>query len=493
MKYRLLLCLFSVGVVAGVYSIVVPSLSDLDSPFPPGNEKFKPTWKSLSRHSVPKWLCDAKFGIWTHWGVYAVPAYGDEWYPRKMYSDEKFTRYHKEHFGRLDEFGYHDFVPMFKAGNFDADRWAELFKKAGARFAGPVAEHHDGFAMWDSKLTDWDTVDKGPGRDIVGELARSIRERGMKFVTSFHHLRRWWYYEPSYTPGDKYYTKDSRYAGEYGLYPPGHNKGATPSRKYIMSCEKKIIEVIDKYQPAMLFFDSGPGFGSLWKSRQKEFDECTRRYLAYYYNKASEWGNNVTVVYEKGDISADPADIGIQALERHRMNQATDQPWITVTSVDKKSWGYIQNPKYETVDTLVDVLVDIVSKNGILWLNIGPKANGTIPERQKELLLGIGRWLEVNGEAIYGTRPWKTATQGQEIRFTCRKDKNAVYVICLKWPCAGLHIQSLGSDSTDIEDITLLGYKGGIKWSQGEKATHVHTPEYRPCKHAYVFKVQFGH
>ena len=181
---------------------------------------YQPTWESLRAHTTPQWFKDAKFGIYTHWGVYAVPAYRNEWYPRNMYDPEKAEfAFHTEKFGDPAAFGYKEFIPMFTAENFDAGEWAELFKQAGAQFAGPVAEHHDGFAMWDSTHTQWDAVDMGPHRDILGELEKAIRERGMRFVTSFHHAFNWKYYELSYTPNKKHDTENSEFAAGDGLYP----------------------------------------------------------------------------------------------------------------------------------------------------------------------------------------------------------------------------------------------------------------------------------
>ncbi len=222
--------------------------STLHATEPPGDEfgnSYQAIWASLKDHAIPKWLVDAKFGIWTHWGVYAVPAFGHEWYPRKMYIQSEQERgnyfyYHRENYGPHNRFGYHDFVPMFKTENFDAERWATLFKKAGAKFAGPVAEHHDGFAMWNSDLTEWDAADKGPKTDLVGAFADALRDKGMTFVTSLHHFRKWWYYETSYTQGDKYHTKDPRYAGVYKLYPPPHEEGAFPGRAYLKACKEKV-------------------------------------------------------------------------------------------------------------------------------------------------------------------------------------------------------------------------------------------------------------
>ena len=457
---------------------------------------YKPTWESLKQHPTPEWFEDAKFGIYFHWGVYSVPAFGNEWYPRRMYIDEENQRgnyftYHKKNFGDHKEFGYKDFVPMFKAEKFDADEWAELFKKAGARFAGPVAEHHDGFAMWDSDLTEWDAADMGPNRDIVGEIARAVRKHGMKLVTSFHHAYNWKYYEPSYA-GD-YDTKDPKCSG---LYPSPHEPGAPESEEFLKDWEAKVREVIDKYQPDYLWFDFG------W--REPTFEGYKKSLLAYYYNKAEEWDKGVVVTYKHDHL---PAGVGVLDLERGRLDTLSKDKWITDTSVDRRSWCYIKNPDYKSVNTLVDNLVDRVSKNGNLLLNIGPRPDGTIPEEQKELLLGIGKWLDVNGEAIYGTRPWAVYGEGptkmqggafgergevvytaSDIRFTVKG--NALYAICLDWPGEQVTIESLSRlEEANINSIKLLGIDKELEWSLAKEGLTIKIPDEKPCENAYTFKI----
>lgn len=464
---------------------------------------YHPTWESLKQHVTPDWFQDAKFGIYTHWGVYSVPAYENEWYPRLMYDKSNrrnIFRHHKTTYGEPWLFGYKDFIPMFQAKKFNADEWADLFLKAGAQFAGPVAEHHDGFAMWDCAFSQWDAKDKGPKRDILGELAQAIRKRGMKFVTSFHHGFNWKYYEPSYELNHKCDTQDLKYAGIDGLYPPPHEKGAPESEEFLEDWLAKIKEVIDKYQPDYLWFDFG------WK--EPTFEKYKKSFLAYYYNKAEEWGRKVVVSY-KGDHL--PIGTAVLDLERGKIDTLTDFTWITDTSVDYKSWCYISTPEYKTVNILVDNLIDRVSKNGNLLLNIGPKADGTIPEAQKELLLGIGKWLEVNGEAIYGTRPWILFGEGptrgkggsfsesnqqvqytaEDIRFT--RKGNVLYAIVLDWPQDKLVIKSLKSttqiSSKGIASVSLLGSRATLEWSRDKNGLAIVPPTEKPCQYAYVFKI----
>ena len=460
---------------------------------------YQPTWESLRAHTTPQWFKDAKFGIYTHFGVYAVPAYRNEWYPRNMYDPEKPEfAYHTEKFGDPATFGYKDFIPMFTAEKFDAGEWAELFKQAGAQFAGSVADHHDGFAMWDSTLTQWDAADMGPQRDILGELEKAIRERGMRFVTSFHHAFNWKYYELSYTPNKKYDTESPEFAAVDGLYPTPHEKGAPESEAFLQDWEAKIREVVDKYRPDYLWFDFG------WK--EPTFEEYKKSVLAYYYNQGHKWGKGVVVTHKDDHL---PPGVAVLDLERGKLNELSQEVWITDTSVDRRSWGYILDPDYKSINTLVDNLVDRVSKNGNLLLNVGPQPDGVIPEEQKELLLGIGAWLKVNGEAIYGTRPWVVFGEGpteeeggafseskqipefgaDDIRFTTKGD--VLYVITLDWPEKEVKVASLKSlEPSDIVSVKLLGSPESVEWRLGETGFFLTPPLRLPSlEHAFVFKL----
>jgi len=465
---------------------------------------YRPTWNSLETHSVPKWLDDAKFGIYTHWGVYSVPACGPNgsWYPHNMYrEDTEQYKYHVEHYGPPSEFGYKDFIPKFKAERFDPEEWAELFKKAGAQFAGPVAEHHDGFSLWDSEINEWNAAKMGPKRDVVGELERAIRKQGMKFMVAFHHAENWWYY-PHWRK--EFDTSDPRYSGLYG---PLHNQDARPdikweeqdkpSKEFLEKWKGKIQEVIDKYKPDLMWFDFM--LGGVQEKYRKEI-------LTYYFNKAMEWGREVEVTYKGHDL---PPGIGIVDLELGRMSQLTYHEWITDTSVDESgAWSYVQDVGFKSVDMLVHNLVDNVSKNGYLLLNVGPRPNGEIPEAARERLLGIGRWLDVNGEAIYGSTAWVTYGEGptkmekggpfsekhevhytaEDIRFTVKDD--ALYAICLGWPGRKVTVRSLKTlYKSEISSIKMLGVDKELEWSLEEEGLKIRTPDEKPCEHAYAFKI----
>jgi len=466
-------------------------------------QPYQPTWNSVKNHSTPQWLKDGKFGIYTHWGIYSVPAQGPNatWYANSVYTrpDGQARKYHEATYGPLEKFGYKDFIPLFKGEKFNANEWADLFQKAGARFAGPVAEHHDGFSMWDTKYTEWNAVKMGPMRDVIGELATAIKKRNMKFVTAFHHAENWFYFP---TWDKRYDCGDPKYSGLYG---PIHEQGALPEKAFLDKWEGKIIEVINKYGPDFIWFDFGlaliPDFYKL-------------DVLAYYYNHAAAHKKDVVVSYKTFDLSP---GAGLLDLELRQEPVLTYHEWITDSSIDAgQGWGYVKDLGFRSVDNLVDNLVDRVSKNGYLLLNVGPKPDGTIPDEAKKRLLEMGKWLQINGEAIYSTTCWVTpgegpthidATQkgfndqiplvytGQDIRFTV-KDNN-LYATVLDWPGEKVLIKSLapkgdiwtGLYPSEIASISMLGDGKELKWEMTKEGLSIETPKTKPCNHAFVFKI----
>jgi len=467
---------------------------------------YQPDWNSLRRYQTPQWLRDGKFGIYTHWGVYSVPAIGPNgtWYANHVYmlpnSPERI--YQEATYGPLEKFGYKDFIPMFTGARFNADEWADLFQKAGARFAGPVAEHHDGFAMWDTQYSEWNAAKMGPKRDIVGELANSIKAHHLKFVTAFHHMENWYYFptwDKSLDCGDPRYS---------GLYGPIHAKGAQPTRQFLEEWEGRVREVIDKYDPDFLWFDFG--LGMVPETYKEDL-------LAYYFNRAAAENKEVVVSYKGHDL---PPGVGLDDLELGQERDLTYHEWITDSSIDNQgAWGYVKGAGFKTTENLVDNLVDRVSKNGYLLLNVGPKPDGTIPEVAKERLLQLGKWLQVNGEAIYGTTPWVVAGEGptklesagpfnemdslrytaQDIRFTAKG--NVLYATVLGWPGEKVLIKSLagGADPernfwngfypSEIASVTMLGDGKELKWELGKDGLAIETPRSKPCEYAFVFKI----
>lgn len=464
---------------------------------------YSAEWASLKKYDeAPEWFRDAKLGIYFHWGVYSVPAFGSEWYPRHMHlKNRPEYKHHKETYGKPTEFGYHDFVPKFKAEKFDADRWAKLFKQAGARFAGPVAEHHDGFSLWDSEVTPWNAADRGPQRDLAGLLADAVRERGMKFIATFHHAR------------NNLWKKDGEWTGHYSgvkknfpslLEDPELRMlyGYMPREKFLDFWLAKLKEVVDQYQPSLVWFDS-------WLNEVPETYQ--KRFLAYYYNSAADWDKDVVVTRKQDDL---PLEASVEDYEKGRAAELTERAWLTDDTISKGSWCYTEGLKIKSLNTVLDTFIDIVSKNGVLLLNISPKADGTIPERQKKVLRGLGDWLDRNGEAIYGTRPWKTFGEGptrlkkgghfvghveytaQDVRFTRSKDGKTLYAIVLDWPGANeqLTIESVSLDNVpsdvQIKEVSLLGYDGDISWKLTDSGLALTTPSTKVDESAIVFRIK---
>ena len=470
---------------------------------------YEPSWESLRNHRTPQWLQDSKFGIYAHWGIYSVPACGPNttWYGYNMYREgtEQYD-HHVRTYGRPSVFGYKDFIPMFTGEKFDAGQWAECFGRAGAKFAGPVAEHHDGFAMWDSALSPWNAARMGPKRNVVAELERAIRRQGLRFMAALHHAENWWYF-----PHRKGYdTLDPRYSGLYGQRRNDANESGLaapvlerPTRAFLDRWKGKIIEVIDGFRPDLLWFDFG--LGGIQEQYKKEF-------LAYYYNKGDEWATEVAVTHKYHDL---PPGVAIVDLELGSMEELAYHDWITDTTIDDgEAWGYMHNARYKSAAHLVHYLVDNVSKNGYLLLNVGPKPNGEIPRPALEVLRGIGRWLEVNGEAIFATTPWLTFGEGptrmkksgafsereethytgRDIRFTCRG--NTLYATCLGVPQGPVTVASLKSlYPAEIQSVVMLGCDRELTWSQTPDALVIRPPAdaaWRPasgCEHACVFRI----
>ncbi|MCD6337939.1 MAG: alpha-L-fucosidase, partial [Verrucomicrobia bacterium] len=464
---------------------------------------YTPQWASVQKHrAAPDWFLDAKFGIYFHWGVYSVPAFGSEWYPRNMYNiRSQVYRHHLATYGDPAKFGYPDFVPMFKAEKFDPEAWARLFQEAGARFAGPVAEHHDGFSMWASKQTPWNAADMGPKRDIVGMLEKAIRARGMRFITTFHHAR------------NSLWLKNGKWTGHYEfvkryfpqlLEDPQRSimYGYMPREKFLKMWLGKLQEVVDAYRPDIIWFDS-------WLD---EIPENYRlQFLAHYLNSAARWGKEVVVTCKQLDL---PREVAVEDYEKGRANRLTPFPWLTDDTISRGSWCYTQNLRIKPPEEVLHSFIDIVSKNGVLLLNISPKADGTIPENQKHVLREMGAWLRVCGEAVYNTRPWKIFGEGptrlqrggafirwngrytaRDIRFTRSKDGRSVYAIALGWPEGNLTLASVRVEAVRPgASVRLLGYEKPLSFQVNRrKQLVINMPALeeaaRPCRHAYAFKL----
>lgn len=474
-------------------------------------QRYEPAWESVNRHNpggdAPEWFKDAKFGIYFHWGPYSVPAFGSEWYAKWMY--EAGTEHHAHHVETYGDpypdWGYERFIlggydrqgqwvqfaPRLKSegGSFDPDEWAQIIRDSGARFAGPAAEHSDGWSNWPSRCNEWNAGAMGPKLDLVGLLTDAIRRQGLKTMVSMHH---------QYSVMGEYFSDVPPQRTESLRRLFYQNSWEDKMHLYL----EKLKEVIDGYQPDLIWQDSG-----VWN-----IDEEKRlEFLAYYYNRALAWGKEV-VATTKGGMTNDCA---VQDYERGGPTGLLPNYFLTDDSISPYTWCYTKNCKLYTTRELIHSLLDRISKNGNLLLNVLPMADGTFPEEQKALLLRMGDWLRRNSEAVYGTRAWCIYGEGptqmgsdhfsdmipgtaQDIRFTRSKDSRTLYAAVLGWPESGkVAIACLGAAQASLsglEQVCLIGCGEEIPlcWQQQADALMVTLPERAPLEQeAYVLRLTF--
>ena len=468
-------------------------------------------WVSLSRHNqAPDWFADAKFGIYFHWGVYSVPAYYSEWYPYFMYrKGTDVMEHHKKTWGDPSEFNYPDFVPMFKGGKFEADEWAQLFQDAGARFAGPCAQHHDGFALWDSEVNPWNAADRGPHKDITGLMEKAIKKRDMRFITTFHHARNlqrhggnpsnWETYEShfAYDPACATSSTDPDTAKLYGNIP------ADEFHEYWFA---QLKEVIDQYSPDIMWFD-------VWLKLIPS--EYRKKFAAYYLNEAAKKDQEVIIAYKQADM---PSSVGVLDIEQGGKKDLSESVWLTDVTLSNKSWSYIEGQTYKTPEMVVRNMIDVWSKNGVVLLNVSPHASGVINREQQDILAEIGVWMKKHGEAVYGTRPFETIGFGHakaadgdhgghsakvkytahDGRFLRSKDGKYLYLFMLGKPEAGSEIQIKALAQRNfypeegIKKITVMGSGAEAKWYFGDRNFVLQVPDTDMDEIATVFKMELN-
>jgi alpha-L-fucosidase len=512
-------------------------VSEQNQPMQTG--KFEPTWDSLKAYQVPTWFQDAKFGIWAHWGAQCQPEDGD-WYARNMYVEG--SKQYKDHlrvYGPPSKSGFKDIINQWKAENWDPQKLVALYKRAGAQYFFALANHHDNFDNYDSTYQPWNSVKLGPKKDLIAGWAKAARDNGLKFGVSVHAAHAWSWYEVAQgadkkgplagVPYDGKLTKADG-AGQWwdGLDPqdlyaqnhvPGEklewdwnaSKGSSiPDAAYCQKFYDRTIDLINKYDPDMVYFDDTalPLY---------PISDAGLKIAAHLYNKSmKEHDGQLQAVLFGKVLSPEQRKCMVWDIERGASNTIEPQPWQTDTCIG--DWHYsrsiFDHHRYKSTRTVVQTLVDIVSKNGNLLLNIPVRGDGTIDSDEQAVVEGIGRWMDVNREAIFSTRPWKIFGEGPasdgapikaqgfnegkgkpftaaDVRFTARGD--TIYAMAMGWPTKTLTIKSLGTDAKlldkPIKSIELLGSQEPVKWSQGGDGVKIEPPQTKPCDDVFVFKV----
>ncbi len=463
--------------------------------------KYKPDWASLAERPVPAWYAEKRLGIFLHWGPFSVPAYHD-WYARNMYMQgSQEYEHHLKHWGNHKDFGYKDFIPMLTYENYQPQEWIKLFREAGADYIVPVAEHHDGFQMYKSDLSHWNAAEMGPCRDVMGDLLTEAECAGMTIGASSHRVEHWWFMDN----GKTFESDVHQIVPRDHLYWPAnkspenlHDLTSTPEPddEFMTDWLLRSCEIIDRYHPSIVYFD--------WWIQHRAVKPYLKKFAAYYYNRSEAWGGGI--INYKHD--AMPFGCAVPDIERGQFAQPKPFLWQSDTSVMRGSWCYSEIPEratYKSPQEVIWDLVDVVSKNGRLLLNIGPKPDGTLADKDIEILRTLGHWMHQNDEAIHGTGLWRYAQEGptemqegqfadgkprnftsQDLRFTCKG--NAVYAIALVCPEDGLlRIRSMReADASSLPLFNgtviaaqILGSREPVRWERDSDALTVHLGNYR--------------
>lgn len=478
-----------------------PAAEPLQLPVAPG--PFQPTRDSLTNYHYPEWFRDAKFGIWAHWGPQAVPMAGD-WYARNMYlQGHRQYQDHLARYGHPSTNGYKDIIPLWKAEKWDPDRLMALYKKAGAKYFVSMASHHDNFYLWNSRLHQWNAVNMGPRRDVVGDWQKAARKQGLRFGVSEHLGASFTWFQPSHQSdktgplaGVPYDGADPQYHDLYHFpAEPGDTAWYSHNPRWQQMWFDRIRELVDNYHPDLLYTDGPVPFGNA----------VGLSLIAHYYNAdALRHRGKVNVVYTCKQKSGGG---WVEDLERGVMPAINPHPWQTDTSIG--DWFYNQNWKFRPVSWTLHMLVDIVSKNGNLLLNIVQRPDGSLDPEVETMLHQMADWMAIHGEAIYGTRPWLVHGEGavrtkgghfkedfaysaRDIRFTTKG--KTLYAIALGWPQDGqLLVRSLAKDPAQrdgqVTKVSLLGYPGKVEWTQTAQGLVVHLPASKVSEHTCALKI----
>ena len=518
---------------------------------------FQPSWESFEKnYECPDWFRDAKFGIWAHWTAQCVPEQGD-WYARNMYMEgSKQYKYHLEHYGHPSKFGFMELDNLWKAEKWDPEKLMDLYVRAGAKYFVALANHHDNFDAYDSKYHAWNSVNVGPRKDIVGTWAKVARAHGLRFGVTNHASHAWHWFQPAYDhdregalagvpydaavltkadgkgkwwegldPQELYCglrlpvpasVTDAKSAADWHRKVDGNwwEKNPPLDQGYSNNWFLRAQDLLDKYQPDLFYFDD-TGI---------PFEKTGLELVTHFYNaNAARHGGKTQAVFNTKHLESGQRTALVEDIERGVATGILAEPWQTDTCIG--AWHYdrslFEQHKYKTVGQVVRMLVDIVSKNGNLLLNVPLRGDGTIDEDELVVLQGLAQWMEINGEAIFGTRPWRVYGEGpsvtekaeggtfggardvrskpytaEDLRFTAKA--NALYAIFLGWPDDGrITIRSLAQTDGQpaptghaITAISLLGAKEKLVWTQDAAGVHVTLPALRPGAEAFSLRIE---
>jgi alpha-L-fucosidase len=473
---------------------------------PIGEGPYKPSDESLKQYQYPEWFRDAKFGIWSHWGPQAVPRQGD-WYARRLYQEgTPGYKYHLEHYGHPSEFGYKEIIPLWKAERWDPDKLMELYKKAGAKYFVSMGTHHDNFFLWDSKLNKWNSVNMGPKKDVVLIWKQAAKKQGLKFGVSEHLGASYTWFQMAHgsdkqgpKAGVPYDGANLDYQDLYHAYATLDDKDwLTQNPAFQLEWYRSIKELVDYYQPDLLYSDS-----------RMPFEDVGRTLISHFYNQDIAKNNGkLEAVYTCKQPSG---GLWVEDVERGVKDTIIDYPWQTDTSIG--DWYYRTGQKYKSSDEVIQMLVDIVSKNGNLLINVVQTPEGDLEPDMLQILEEIGIWTSANGEGIYGSRPWKIYGEkpanepakklgrfdenfgfsSKDIRFTIKG--NTLYAYCLGKPEVDIIIKSLAKSSKlinkAIASVSMIGSKEKLNWKQSADALVIKKPVKMPTWQVIGFKIEF--
>lgn len=498
---------------------------------------FEPTWDSLKQYKVPAWFQDAKFGVWAHWGAQCQPEHGD-WYARGMYEEgSDHYNFHLKKYGHPSKFGFKDVINEWKAENWNPDALVELYKNAGAQYFVAMANHHDNFDNFNSSYQPWNSTKYGPKKDLIEGWAKAAKKQGLPFGVSVHASHAWTWYEPSQrsdktgpfagVPYDGRLIKSNGknkwwdgldpqdlYAQNHALSEPNRDfvkqwnwtDGASvPVKAYCEKFFNRIIELINKYHPDLVYFDDDAL--PLWP-----INDAGLRIAAHLYNDSIERNGKLEAVLNAKKLNEEQRKCMVWDIERGASNRLEPFVWQTDTCIG--GWHYdrrIYNDKsYKSAATVIQILMDVISKNGNLLLNIPVRGDGSIDELEMAVVKEVGDWMKINNEAVYATRPWKTFGEGpaldaaaslssqgftedkskplgaEDFRFTTKG--NILFATFFAWPeSQKVTIKSLAFEK--ISNVQLLGSKDNIQWQQTSDGLAVNLPQQQPCNNAYVLKI----